>query len=176
VSHHITKMTSPIKIHPYNPVWKTSYEKEVSKLATIFDGQQIAIHHIGSTSIAGMSAKPIIDILIEVDDIAAIDSSNKAMIEIGYEPKGEYGIAGRRYFQKGGDMRTHHVHVFRHDSNQVEKYLLFRDYLRAHPEAAGRYAKLKHDLATQFPYDMDAYSAGKSDFINDVMQKAQGHL
>jgi GrpB-like predicted nucleotidyltransferase (UPF0157 family) len=96
------------------------------------------------------------------------------MIQLGYEPQGEYGIPGRRLFFKGGDwQRTHHVHSFEPDHVEVAQVLGFRDYLIAHPEQARQYARLKMKLARQFPHDISGYRAGKADFITVTIQEAQ---
>jgi len=122
------------------------YEEEAIKLRRIFGEQLVAIHHIGSTSIPGLEAKPIIDIMPVVEDINSVDEHNESMREIGYEPKGENGIPERRYFQKGGDNRSHHVHIFQVGSPHVERHLAFRDYLRTHPIEAREYGDFKQKL------------------------------
>lgn len=128
-----------VEVTPYNPQWVAMFEEEASILRTIFGSEISEIHHIGSTSVPGLKAKPIIDIMPVVRDIHRIDAFNGAMIAIGYEPKGENGIIGRRFFQKGGNNRTHHVHVFESGNPEVERHLAFRDYLREHPEEAKPY-------------------------------------
>lgn len=94
-----------------------------------------------------MAAKPIIDMLIEVRSIEAVSQFDEQMKANGYTPKGENGIAGRRYFQKGGNKRTHHVHMYEQGNPAIERHLLFRDYLRAHPNIEKEYAVLKKRLA-----------------------------
>lgn len=98
------------------------------------------IHHIGSTSVPGLMAKPVIDILVEVGTINVVDSYNEAMKkQIGYLPKGENGIPNRRYFSKGGDNRTHQVHVYQQGDEKIASHLMFRDYLITHPKVASEY-------------------------------------
>src|SRR6185436_9586865 len=109
----------------------------------------VAVHHIGSTAIPGIHAKPVVDILLEVTDIAQVDAATEAIERLGYEARGEFGIRGRRYFRKGDGSgeSTHHVHAYRTGSRDVERHLAFRDYLIANPEEARAYSVLKQRLA-----------------------------
>lgn len=163
-----------IVIVPYNPSWPELYRQEAEKIAAIFGQELIASHHIGSTSIPAMSAKPIIDMMPVVRNIETVETFNAAMMALGYESKGENGIPGRRYFVKGSDaQRTHHVHTYKPNNPEVKRHLDFRDYLIAHPEAAQRYADLKIALAKQFRHDIDGYIAGKDAFIKEIILKAR---
>jgi GrpB-like predicted nucleotidyltransferase (UPF0157 family) len=163
-----------IIVVPYDPAWAETYRREAEQLRLVFGSLLIDIHHIGSTSIPGLSAKPIIDMMPIVRDIEKVDSYNEYMREIGYEPRGENGIVGRRYFVKGGDIdRTHHVHIYAADSPEVAKHLDFRDYVNAHPDALRDYAELKIELARQFPHDIESYMAGKDAFIKETIEKAR---
>lgn len=155
-----------------NPMWPNMFENEASRIREIFGEELISVHHIGSTSVSGLKAKPIIDIMPVVREIKVVDNYNDKMIAFGYEPMGEFGIPGRRYFRKGGDNRTHQIHVFQFDSKDVERHLAFRDFLRQHPDEANRYAKLKELLAGRFPNDIVAYSEGKNDFVKELEEKA----
>jgi GrpB-like predicted nucleotidyltransferase (UPF0157 family) len=107
-----------------------------------------------------------------VNDIKLVDEHNHFMQEIGYEPKGENGITGRRFFLKGGDNRTHHVHIFQAGSSEIERHLAFRDYLREHPKAVQEYGQLKQQLAQQFPYDIESYINGKNHLVLEIERKA----
>ncbi|AGT31058.1 hypothetical protein M493_03760 [Geobacillus genomosp. 3] len=162
-----------VEVMPYQLRWAALFEQEAERLRQIFDKEIIAIHHIGSTSVPGLKAKPIIDIMAVVTDISRVDECNGAMAAIGYEPKGENGIPGRRYFQKGGDRRTHHVHMYEAGNPHIERHLAFRDYLRAHPKEAERYGNLKEKLAFQFPYDIDSYIKGKELLVLELERKAK---
>lgn len=134
----------------------------------------VAIEHIGSTAIPGIKAKPIIDILLVVRDIERVDAKNNAMQNLGYEALGEYGIPGRRYFRKRkGEEDTHHVHTFQEGNPEVQRHVLFRDYLRAHADEAQAYTRLKERLAEQFQHDIDVYTEGKSGFIQRIDQLAK---
>ena len=162
-----------ILVVPYHPGWSGKYQQEADKISAIFGQELISIHHIGSTAIPGMSAKPIIDMMPVVHNIDAVEIFNPAMIQLGYEPRGESGIPGRRYFVRGGDAhRTHHVHTYQPDNPEVNRHLDFRDYLITHPEEAQQYAGLKVELARQYPHDIDAYIAGKDGLIKKIIQRA----
>jgi GrpB-like predicted nucleotidyltransferase (UPF0157 family) len=163
-----------IEIVDYDAAWPANFEREAAALTGVFGELLLSLHHIGSTSIPGMRSKPIIDIMPVVDDIEAVDPLTPAMSELGYEGLGENGISGRRYFRKGGDeARSHHVHVYEPGNPEVARHLDFRDYVRAHAEAADTYARLKERLAQEFTTDITAYSEGKSAFIEEMIAKAQ---
>jgi len=167
-------MARKIKVVPHDPNWSKLFKAEANKLAAVLGQEAIAIHHIGSTAMPNISAKPIVDILVEVHDIKKIDEFNEGMMKLDYQPKGEFGIPGRRFFIKGGDAtRTHHVHMFQTGDTEVERYLNFRDYMIAHPEEAQAYSRLKEKLAQRFPEDIEGYMAGKDGFIKETDRKAQ---
>ncbi|MBP1949688.1 GrpB family protein [Virgibacillus litoralis] len=161
-----------VEVTPHNDKWPLMFNEEAEKLRVIFGKEVLEIHHIGSTSIQGLEAKPVIDIMPVVKNISDIDSCNGSMESIGYEAKGEYGIAGRRYFQKGGDNRTHHIHVFESGSPHIDRHLAFRDYLRAHQDVAKEYGTLKRKLMEQHPYDMESYINGKAAFVMETERSA----
>lgn len=161
-----------VVVEEYVEDWKRKFEDEVILLQKIFGLEIQIIHHIGSTSVDGLSAKPIIDMLPVVRDITKIDAFNDAMIANGYEPKGENGLPGRRYFQKGGDNRTHHVHMYEMGNPEIERHLAFRNFLRKHPVIAKKYGDFKKLLAKQFPYDMTAYINGKEELAKEIEQQA----
>ncbi|MGN7385792.1 GrpB family protein [Sporosarcina sp. SAFN-015] len=161
-----------VEVIPFSEIWSVDFEKETAVLQKIFDAEVIEFHHIGSTSIHGLSAKPIIDIMPVVKDITQIDQYDGKMAAIGYEAKGENGIVGRRYFQKGGDERTHHVHFYEKGSSEIHRHLAFRDFLREHPEKAKAYGDLKEKLAQQFPYDIESYIKGKEQLAAEIEREA----
>lgn len=165
-------MNRIVEIYPYDPTWAADYAAEAARLAPVFGGNLVAMHHIGSTAVPGLPAKPIIDILPVVQDIALVADLNAPMAALGYIAKGENGIPGRRYFRKGSDAHhTHHVHVFQVGSPDIAKHLDFRDYLRAHPEELAAYGRLKTSLAAQFRTDPPAYTEAKSDFIAEILRQ-----
>ncbi|MCY9375388.1 GNAT family N-acetyltransferase [Bacillus sp. T17B1] len=162
-----------VEVVLYNEKWSECFEEEKEWLKLALGPEIIAVHHIGSTSIPNMAAKPIIDILIEVRSIEAVSQYDLQMKAIGYTPKGENGIPGRRYFQKGGNKRTHHVHMYEKGNPAIERHLLFRDYLRAHPQKAEEYAVLKKQLAAQYPDCINQYIQGKDDWIKTAEEHAK---
>lgn len=166
-------MMRNIEVVPHDPEWVKRFEEERELLLSIFDGCVESIHHIGSTAIIGIPAKPVIDILIVVHEIGSVDRLDPRMIEAGYTPKGEFGIPGRRYFPKGTDEhRTHHVHVFQTGSPDVDRHIAFRDYMNTHKEEAEQYGRLKMELARRFPVDIQGYMDGKDAFIKDLQRRA----
>lgn len=156
----------------YNEQWIQLFMEEAEKLNFIFKNEIIDIYHIGSTSVPGLKSKPIIDILPVVKDIHHVDNFNLEMQKIGYVAKGENGITQRRYFQKGGDNRTHHVHFYQIGSGEITRHLAFRDYLISHPDEMKLYGDLKERLAQQFPNNMKSYIAGKDYFAKELERKA----
>ena len=161
-----------VEIHPYDPAWAADFAAEAARLAPVFGANLVAVHHIGSTAVPGLPAKPIIDILPVVHDLALVDGLNAPMAALGYIAKGENGIPGRRYFRKGSDAHhTHHVHVFEASSPEIAKHLAFRDYLRAHPEDRDAYGRLKTTLAAQYRTDPPAYTEAKTEFVQAILHK-----
>ena len=130
------------------------------------------IHHIGSTSVPGLSAKPVIDILIEVTNLAELDSMNQAMERAGYTVRGENGISNRRYFTKGGNQRSHHIHAFTTGDAQIIKHLAFRDYLIKNNDVAAQYALMKKNAMLLCENNSHQYSIYKADFIQKHLRIA----
>ncbi|WP_432401062.1 GrpB family protein [Wukongibacter sp. M2B1] len=162
-----------IEVVPYNLQWVEKYQEEEKKISNIMPNEIVEIHHIGSTSIPNIYAKPVIDILIGVKDIEKVDKYNKEMEKLGYIAKGEHGILRRRFFLKGIYNRTHHVHIFQTEDLEIKRHLNFRDYMIAHPDEARNYEKLKRELAKEFRYDNEGYCNGKNSFIKDIDRKAE---
>ena len=167
-------MNRKVEVVPHDPSWQSVFEDESRQLSVALGDNTIAIHHIGSTSIPTIYAKPIIDILIEVKDLTKVDDRNIQIEALGYVAMGEFGIIDRRFFYKDnlGRIRTHHIHTFKAGSSQIDRHLAFRDYLRCHPEDAQKYSKLKQKLAQQYPDDIEKYMDGKSEFIREIDSKA----
>ena len=161
-----------VEVMAYNERWPQMFSEEAARLNDIFRNEIIAIYHIGSTSVIGLSAKPIIDIMLVVRDINHVDEFNENMINIGYSPKGENGIAKRRYFEEGGDNRTHHVHIYQSGSHEIMRHLAFKEYLKEHANALKAYSQIKERLAKQFPDNIEAYINGKDHFVKDLEIKA----
>lgn len=161
-----------IEVVPPNPDWPRQFEGEAALLKLVFGDLLAAIHHIGSTSIPGIHAKPIIDMMPLVYDIEAVESYTGVMEGLGYEAWGEYGIPGRRYFSRAKKRRTHQVHVFQVDGAEVARHLAFRDYLRAHPQKALVYSDHKRLVAIQHSYDIFAYMDGKDALVKRLQEEA----
>jgi GrpB-like predicted nucleotidyltransferase (UPF0157 family) len=163
-----------VEVVPHDPRWRDAFEAEARHVADALGENVSAVHHIGSTAIPNIYAKPVIDLLVEVRGIGEVDARSAAMESLGYEVMGEYGIPGRRYFRKDTreGIRTHQVHVFEAGSAEVERHLAFRDYMIAHPVEAQRYSELKRRLAEEHPQDMDGYIEGKDDFIKEMDERA----
>jgi GrpB-like predicted nucleotidyltransferase (UPF0157 family) len=163
-----------IVVVPHNPQWSAMYEAEAARLAQVLGPAAVAMHHIGSTAIPRIRAKPIIDILVEAIELDAIDSRNAALQSLGYEVMGECGIRGRRYFRKdtADGQRTHNVHVFAAGTDNVTRHLAFRDFMRAHPDVAQRYSDLKSRLASEHRNSLEQYMDGKDGFIKQMERLA----
>lgn len=161
------------EIRPWTEDWVTQFYKEEIILKDIFKDELLGIHHIGSTSIPTIGfAKPIVDILVIVNDIEKVDLYNEKMSSIGYDPRGENGIPGRRYFPKNKERRTHHVHIYQEENENIRIHLDFKEYLINNPEDARSYGDLKIKLAKQFPNDIHKYQEGKEFFVNELVKKA----
>jgi GrpB-like predicted nucleotidyltransferase (UPF0157 family) len=163
-----------VEVVPHDPRWRDAFEGEARQVAAALGENVLAIHHIGSTAIPGIYAKPIVDLLVEVGDLTEVDGRASAMESLGYEVKGEYGIPGRRYFRKDNreGIRTHHVHAFEAGSAEVERHLAFRDYMLAHPSDAQSYSELKRRLAEEHPRSPGGYMDGKDAFVKEMDRRA----
>src|SRR2546423_13276287 len=163
-----------VEVVPYDPRWRDAFEAEAKHVAAALGENVVAIHHIGSTAIPNIYAKPVVDLLVEVRDIAEVDGQSSAMESLGYEVMGEYGIPRHRYFRKDNQegIRTHHIHAFEAGSAEVERHLAFRDYMIAHPGEAQRYSELKRRPAEEHPQSMDRYVDGKDGFIKEMDRRA----
>ncbi len=154
-----------IEVVEYNDDWPRLFEIERQLIVLSLPIKNLWLHHIGSTAVSGLAAKPIIDILLEVEEIEILDGYNEIFEAIGYECKGEFGISGRRYFQKGGSKRSHQIHAFRKNSENAIRHLAFKEYLITHPAVAKEYAGLKLDVAKKCNNDIGAYCDGKDEFV-----------
>lgn len=152
---------------PHDLAWARAFEIEAHAIKAALSRGTIDLHHIGSTAIAGILAKPIIDLLGVVDHLEVIDRQTCEMGRLGYEVMGAYGIEGRRYFRKmdASGERTHHLHVFARGSSHILRHLAFRDYLRHHGDKAAEYSSLKASLTSGDLPSWEAYMDGKDPFI-----------
>ena len=164
---------SRVEVVPHSPGWDAEFRAEAQRLRDALGGEVVAVHHVGSTAIPGISAKPIIDILLAVREVERLDDLGPEMSGLGYEARGEFGIPGRRFFVKTTDgRRTHHIHAFATGTPELERHLAFRDYMISHPENARAYGRLKEGLAREFPTDIEAYMDGKDAFIKEMEREA----
>lgn len=166
-----------IEIVEYNPNWANMFEKEAESIRKALRKDLIVeIQHIGSTAIPGLAAKPVIDIMLGLRNLSDGKNIIKPLEDLGYIYWADNPNPEKMFFVKGmppyGKKRTHHVHVVQINGEFWQRRL-FRDYLRIHPQEAKIYEQLKRNLAAQFRDDREAYTQGKSDFVREIMEKAQ---
>lgn len=175
-------MVRTIEVVEHDPRWAAAFELEAMALSRVFR-DCVAIHHIGSTSVPGLAAKPIVDVLVVLRETATIDRFDAGMEGLGYGVRGECldaevpGTPGRFYFSKDtAGVRTHHVHACADGHPQIVELLGLRDYLRSHPERARQYAALKQDLAARHRHDNVSYMRGKDTFVKALIDEARAWL
>jgi GrpB-like predicted nucleotidyltransferase (UPF0157 family) len=156
-----------VRVLPYDSHWPARYEAEAKRILEVAGEVVVRVHHIGSTAVPGLCAKPVIDILLEVSGLAELDAVSPRIESLGYESKGEFGMPGRRYFRRdnASGERTHHVHAFEVGSPDVDRHVAFRDYLVGHPQVSRAYGELKRELAQRFPAEINGYVDGKDSFV-----------
>ncbi len=152
----------------YNPEWVNLFQKEKKLISDKLGDKIVTVEHIGSTSVPGLGAKPIVDILLGVRKISDADEFIPKMLELGYEYRNNFEnvMPYRRYFTKPG---YYHVHTVEVTSEFWRRHLLFRDYMRAHDEIRDAYYKTKKELAEREWNDTNDYALAKTEFI----EKAQ---
>ena len=163
-------LSERVELREYDPSWAELFEEESGRLRGVFDGQVVAIEHIGSTSVPGLCAKPIVDVLVGVHELQLTDEQVAAMRALGYEYFGEYGLPGRLFFRK--DPHTHNVHVVEHGGEHWERQLIFRDALRSDPEERQRYDEFKRRLAAE-GHPRPVYTELKTPFIREIEARAR---
>ena len=166
--------TQPIEVVDYDRDWPRQYVAERDRIDAAIGDVALAIEHVGGTAVPGLPAKPVIDLMVGVEDIERAGPAVAGLINLGYEyvPELESQLPDRRYFRRGSP-ESHHVHMVPVSSDYWAEHLLFRDYLRTHPQAAEEYGKLKRGLAGRHRLDRDAYRAGKVPFIDTVVAAAR---
>ncbi len=152
--------------------WPILYEQEKIKILNALGNTIADIQHIGSTSVPGIAAKPVIDILLGIEYVPPQSAQISALETIGYLYYGELGIPGRHYFRRGMP-RSHQIHLVKLDSKFWETHILFRDFLRAHPDAAQQYEALKRELAVKFRDDRERYTDSKAPLIQQMLVQAR---
>tara|TARA_R100000027_G_scaffold5591_1_gene4615 strand:- start:43722 stop:44222 length:501 start_codon:yes stop_codon:yes gene_type:complete len=154
-----------IEVVSYRPEWSVAFEREKEAILALDIAGIANIHHIGSTAVELLSAKPIIDIMIEAQSLEGLDLNKDKFESIGYEVMGEFGMEGRRYYRKGGENRTHQIHAFKTSDPNLARHLVFRDYLKQNPSIRNEYGELKIQVASTCEHDIERYCDGKNDFI-----------
>lgn len=162
----------PIVIADYDANWSSQYEQEKSRIIDALGDTVADIQHIGSTSVPGLAAKPIIDILLGLKQIPPSSTHVLSLENIGYLYLGEFGIPERHYFRRGMP-RTHHIHAVQVNSDFWQRHILFRDFLRSHPQAQQQYETLKRKLAVEFRNDRDRYGDSKTPLIEQLLTQAR---
>lgn len=162
-----------VVVMPYDVKWKQAFTNIKSELEAVLGDLALRIEHVGSTSVEGLSAKPVIDIDVVIKDTSILEPVISALAKIGYRHEGDLGIPGREAFKYEGKehLMKHHLYVCVEDSSELKRHLAFRDYLRSHPEAADEYSRVKVEGALLYPYDIDKYIEHKSPFIENIYAK-----
>ncbi len=163
-------VTKHVVVLPYDAQWRQDFLKIKDELIDALGQLAVSIEHVGSTSVQGLSAKPIIDVDVVIKDYSVLDSVIISLENIGYRYEGDLGIAGREAFKYDGKehLRKHHLYVCPQDSAELHRHIAFRDYLRSHPEAAREYGRIKEEGARLYPFDIDGYIEYKSPFIEKI--------
>jgi GrpB-like predicted nucleotidyltransferase (UPF0157 family) len=165
-------MTTPVLVVEYDPAWPELFEVLRRRLAAALGNLPHAIEHVGSTAVPGLAAKPIVDLDVAVHSAADVPIAIRRLQTVGYVPEGDLGVPGREAFLPPTDLPYHHLYLCTAGTPAYRRHLLFRDYLRAHPEAAEAYAALKRTSAVRFREDRAAYTAAKSAFIEEILRRA----
>lgn len=162
-----------VKILKYNPKWKNEYLKEETVLKDALKSYDVNIQHIGSTSIIGCSAKPIIDIAIGVPNLEYGKKLIPILQKMGYHYDGRNDF-GVRYFLKKceNDIETYFIHIEDKNSRIWQNHIIFRDYMNLNPEEVIKYSNLKEELAQKFCNDRKSYTKAKETYIEQIIDKA----
>jgi len=179
--YHVgSSMARTIEVVDYDPLWIAAFENEAAVLNAVFGERVVEVHHIGSTAVPGLDAKPIIDILVVLDNTDDINSFDRAMEDAGYRVRGECldatipGTPGRFYFTKETNgVRSHHVHVYAKGHWEILDKLAFRDYLRSHNDKASAYGELKRRIAAEYRFDNIGYMRAKDGFVKSTLLEAR---
>lgn len=157
-----------VSLAPHDGAWRSAFAAEAVRLRDLLGAQVLGIEHVGSTAIPGISAKPILDILVGLADLDVGPALAEDLATIGYELRPNAGLPEEHVFVKGAP-RTHILHVVRLNGPAWQQKIAFRDSLRENPDLARSYEALKSALSAQFPDDRAAYTSGKADFVREVV-------
>jgi len=161
-------MPQPIIIVDYDPDWPKLFEELRTPIASVLGGLALTIEHVGSTSVPGLAAKPIIDMDVVVESTSHIPPAIERLATLGYVHEGNLGIPGREAFLWPPSTPRHHLYVCPRDSEALRHHLSFRNYLIKHPDEAQRYRLLKRELAEKFRNDREAYTNAKDEYIQAI--------
>ena len=163
-------ITKQVVVLPYDKAWKQNFIEIKAEIQDALGELALEIEHVGSTSVEGLSAKPIIDIDVVIKEESMLAEVVPALRRIGYRHEGNLGIVGREAFQYDGKehLQKHHLYVCPQDSAELRRHIAFRDYLRSHPEAVREYSCIKEEGASLYPLDMEKYIEHKSPFIERI--------
>jgi len=169
-------MVEPVELCAPDGDWPAAFLRERERISALFPVAPLLIEHMGSTAIPGLPAKPIIDIIVLVDDLETARPAIGPLEATGYSFWADNPDTSKLFLVKGlppAPHRTHHLHIH-DDEDEVQRHLVFRDHLRANPAARDAYLALKRDLATRFRDDREAYSRGKTDFVDSLVESLGG--
>lgn len=162
-----------VRVVEHDPLWSELFKCEAEKIANILGDNLVQIYHYGSTSVPGLKAKPIIDIMPVVHNLELVNTCKEALNDIGYKIFGESGVPGRIYMEKGGDNRTHHISTYQYnDAKNIINSLAFRDYLRCHPDVCIEYGEIKSNAALKYPTDYRNYIESKRVIVEQILHDA----
>ncbi len=171
--HSLGTLGEHIEVVEYSAEWPRVFAREAAAILAKCRPLITDVHHIGSTSVPGLAAKPILDILPVAAGTAEALEAVSPMTALGYRYRGENGIAGRFYFDRVVEGRTvMHVHVFPAGHPEVRRHLVFRDHLRMNPDVAREYERMKRELAARYGDDRQTYTDSKAAFITGVIDAA----
>lgn len=166
-------MKKHVVVQTYDENWKKDFAFIRDELNTVLNGLVLGIEHVGSTSVEGLSAKPIIDIDVVIQDRTSLPSVISALQKIGYIHEGDLGVPGREAFKYSGKehLKKHHLYVCAEDSEELKRHIAFRDYLRENPDAVAEYSRIKEEGARMYPWDIDKYIEHKTPFIEMIYKR-----
>ena len=166
-------MRKHVVVTSYDKTWAKDFIEIRDELYTVLKDLVLGIEHVGSTSVEGLSAKPIIDIDVVIQDRDKLPEVISALQKIGYSHEGDQGISGREAFKYEGKehLRKHHLYVCAQDAEELRRHIAFRDYLRNNPDAVAEYSRIKEEGAMLYPWDIDKYIEHKSPFIESIYKR-----
>ncbi len=162
-----------VVVLPYDARWEQAFARIKDEIQEALGPLALSIEHVGSTSVRGLSAKPIIDIDVVIRDASVLPAVIDRLRAAGYEHEGDLGIPGREAFRYDGKehLQKHHLYVCPQDSAELKRHVAFRNYLRSNPEAVIEYSRIKEEGAALYPKDIEKYIQHKSPFIEKIYRE-----